>query len=297
MKKISFTKRIACLILAVMMAIPVASVANLPEASKVEAASAKNVTMYVGESVDLGYTNSEIKNLKTTNKKVVKKGTFKSSSNYKHSYIEAKKTGKATVTFKRFRKTYTFNIKVKKAKFNATAQQIGRTSRILITIQNKTKQTFENVNVQYTVRNASGTIVAVQNEAVRDVQAKSTAYLEVYSGVSSEVYEAGITCTATVTPDFHQLTGKYTNVSNKIQITNEAKNGKNVDITYMNNNTKTSYTDGCIYVIFYDAAGQVAGFDYTTLYIDKGTTNTRTFYGPYDGYASYKVVVNAWCWK
>ena len=228
MKKINFTKRIACLILAVMMAIPVASVANLPAASKVEAASAKNVTMYVGESVDLGYTNSEIKNLKTTNKKVVKAGTFKRYS-YKHSYIEAKKTGKATVTFKRFRKTYTFNIKVKKAKFNVTAQQIGKTSRILLAIQNNTKQTFEKVNVRYTVRNASGSIVAVQNEEAIDVQAKSTAYLEVYSGVSSEVYEAGITCTATVTPLLHQLLGKYTNVSNKIQITNEAKNITNQD--------------------------------------------------------------------
>ncbi len=290
MKKMKLSKRLACLVLAVLMAVPVASALDMPQASVAEAASAKKVTMYVGEKMDLGFTNTEIKKLKTSNKKVVKTGTYKSYS-YKHSYIEAKKTGKATITVKKYSKTYKYAVTVKKAKFSATATRISGTSRFLITLNNKTNQTFENVKMTYTIKDSSGNVIDKDSTTVTDLQAKGKAYELIYTSYSYA--DQDLSCSVKVTPLFHQMTQKYYNVSNKIKVTSKKKDGNYVKISYKNNNKKATYTDGCVYVIFYDENGKVVSENYSLLYMKKGTTKTSEFYVG-SNWSSYKVIVNAW---
>ena len=292
MKKMNFGKRIATLVLAVMMAIPVASVANLPAASTVEAASTKNVAMYVGEKVEIG-SAKYVKGLKTSKKKIVKSGTY-TTYGTKYAYIEAKKKGKSTVSFKKYGNTYKYNITVKKANISATAYDAGY-GEFAVKVDNKTNQYFENVELTYTVRDLAGAVIAQDTVMGYDLAAKGTCYKSIYTGITSSQWRAGVTCTVKATPFFHDFTSKYVNVSNKITVTKEEvdpSTGK-VTITYKNNNKKSSRTSGSMFVVFYDANGTICDTAYNSLYIKKNQTESYTAYSSND-YASYKIFVNAY---
>lgn|GEM_PF-3808464 len=294
MKKMSFTKRIACLMLAALMAIPAASAFNLPEASTVEAASAKKVTMYVGEGVEVGLSRS-VKSLKSSNKKIVKTGTY-TTYGTKYSYIEAKKKGKCTVSYKKYGEKITYNVNVKKAKISVTATNIG-SGNFVLTIKNKTKQYFERVKVNYTVRDAAGAVIESDSVYAYDLPSKGTTYKEILTSATYSQYNAGISCTASAKPDFHDFNYSYKNVSKKIEVTKaEADAEGYLNITYKNKNKESAYTHGSMYVLFYDASGNIVDCYYHSLYVKKGKTESfRAF--PLNDYYDYKIVTNAYYTK
>ncbi len=287
MKKMKLSKRIACFILAAFMAVPAASAMNLPEASTVEAASTKNVTMYVGESVDIGLSKY-VKKLKSSNKKIVKTGTYTDSINSKWSYITAKKKGTSTVSYKKSGYTYKYKITVKKANIKASATNVGY-GDFVVKIKNNTNQYFENLKVKYTVKNASGDVLAEDTVLAYDLAAKGESYKTIYTGLTSSQIAEGVTCSVKVTPYFHDFTVKYVNASKKVKITKEAldSTGEYLNISYKNNNSKT--VSGSIYVVFYDASENIVDMGYRSIYLKKNQTKTEKIYVPSD-YASYKIV-------
>ena len=288
MKKMNIAKRIACLVLAVMMAVPVASVANLPAASTVEAAKAKKVTLYVGEEFDLGFARSLAK-VKSSKQKVCKVGKYTSYGN-KHYYLKAKKAGKATVSYKKYGQSIKYDITVKKASFATKFYNKGN-GNFILEITNKTKQTFENVDVKYTIRDSSGVVLASDSFEVSVVQAKSKAYKEFW--VSGLRGVTGLTCTAKVTPRFHQFTQKYTNTSKQLKITRKVVDASGY-VNYTYKNTAKQNVKGFVYVLFYDGSGRLVDIGVPhSVSLKKNQTESYKATS-YEDWATYKIITNTY---
>lgn len=187
-------------LLAVCLVMALAVTALAPVSAKA-ATKTKKYTLYKGESFYL--TNfSKVKSVSSTNKSVVK--VVKDKKDYTHANIYAKKSGEATVTVKTSKGTMKYVITVKLSKM--------RDGYVLLSVKNNTKQTFDKVIVEYTLRDSEGAVTRKYEEAVYDVVAGKTAYDCIY--YSSYSINPDISkSTAKVADLTHDPEFKYTGMS------------------------------------------------------------------------------------
>ncbi len=296
------SKKLACLVLAVLMAIPAVSMTDIPAATTVEAASTKKATLYVGEDFYI----TGVKKITSSNKKVVK-----AKAKSRKGYVTVLKKGKVTLDVTTtYGDTYTYNVTVKEAALTATAQLVD--SGILVSVTNGTKQTFEAAAVTVGLLGADGSIVDYGEIEVDAVNAKKTAFgmnLNYDSYTIKKYNEAadpdivGVQVYG-VRPVVHDFRYKYSDVSEKINTVSSQDtsytSGFKVAITSTNTNKK--YTvDGRYTVIYFDAAGNVVDATVRSFYMSKkggsyATSTTSTFSGA-DNIASYAIITNAYILK
>ena len=296
MKKL--LKKIALLMLAVSMTVPAASALNMPAASVAEAATkTSNITMYVGETTQLLLSP---KSIKSSNKKVVK--GYKKKNEYGNTwyYMSAKKTGKATVTVKTQYTTYKYKVTVKKHKVSADFKMLESQYRnsLLISVKNATGQTFDDVAVKYTLKDAAGNVLKEDTVTVSHVLDKKTSYATV--SLPSDMGQVDVSKSSVkVTNVSHDPGSKYKDISKKIKVTDEVsestQSGVKVKITLKNTTKKFPYKS--IQVKLFDENGELIGVEDAYISLGESATNTGEAYislSTYPAFKSYKVEVLAY---
>ena len=254
-------KKIALLMLAVSMTVPAASALGMPAASVAEAASTEKLTLYVGEK----FSVSGAKSIKSSNSKVVKAGTDKSSG-YVTRYMIAKKAGTATVTTKSSYGNYTTKYKVTvkknpcKASIKWSAYNFSDTSKYgeaFITIKNSSSQIFDDVEVQYTLKRADGSVIEQDKKsAYSGIAGKGKAYIILTSVDKTEVADMSVK----VTGVNHNPNYTYKNVTSKVKVTkDEEAADKEIKVQLTAKNTTKNSVSGEVYYVLKDSSGEVIG--------------------------------------
>ena len=255
-------------------------------------AATKSMTLYKGEK---GYLDSwaEIKSVSSDKKSVVKVSKDKKDK-YKVNF-NAKTTGKAHVTIKTSRGTVKYNMTVKKLDITASLRDMGG-GYLLLTVKNKTKQTFTDVQVQYVLKNEFGEVIKKDVASVSDVVAGKTVYDRIlYDNYS---YNVDISqCSAKVVADSRSLDAKYGNVSSKVtsNVTEDTNDYGNKVLTVKSKNTlKKDSVRGSHYILVYNSEGQIVDLKTVYFYLKAGAvdTDTTTLYA--EDYSTYKVVTVAY---
>ena len=264
-------KKIALLMLAVSMAVPAATAISMPEASVVEAASTKKITLYVGETYAIS-----AKKL-SSNKKAVAKPVKDDYGTYS---IKAKKTGTATLTAKSsYGSTTKYKVTVKAHKCSAKLSWMGE-KNLLITVKNGSAQTFERVKINYTIKNKSGEIYESDTVGISGLMAKGTGYYSIY--LKSNYTDVDVDqCSAKITEVSHYPEYTYKDVTKKVKVTTtETKEEKAVVFDVKKQNTVNKYVYGNIYILLKNSSDELIGFDTVPASLNKKATDTtsRTVY-------------------
>ena len=237
------------------------------------------VTLYVGETSVQYPSVGKIKSVKSSNKKIVsvkKKGYAVN--------ISAKKKGSAKVTVKGSKATYVYKVSVKKPVFNVT---VG-TSRLgnddwLVTLENKTSDFFEDVQVSAILRDTAGNPVEEQTLYFYAVGGKGMANDTFYTSTYDSTIDISKT-TFTVTK-FYRSYAKYTNYLKNVNYSltqiEEDEYGKKYRLTasssYKGQNTVFVGYD----VYFYDAANNLVDVGSFYIVLNKNQkVSSDTFYVP-----------------
>lgn len=241
----------------------------------------KSITLYKGEAIYIT-DYSKVKSASSSKKSVVK--VAKDKKDNTHTNVYALKSGKATVTVKTARSTVKYVITVKKPSFSVNLKNLGN-GNVLLTIKNNTKQTFDTIVVEYTIRDAEGNECRKDTTTVNKVVAGKTVYEMIY--YSSYSIDADISqSSAKVVAMFHDPDYKYTNQSSKVT-TKVKEDGDKLSVTSKNTSKKVSIS-GKNYVLFYDAEGSIIYEAWNSFYLSKGGVDTSTVYYPssleYDDY-------------
>ena len=287
MKKLG--KRVLAFCLACVMALTVVTVMEPVTAE----AATKSMTLYKGEKRYLNSMFGEIKSVSSDKKSVVKVSKDKKDK-YKVNF-NAKTTGKAHVTIKTSRGTVKYNMTVKKLDVTASLRDMGD-GYLLLTVKNKTKQTFTDVQVQYVLKNEFGEVIKKDVASVSDVVAGKTVYDRIlYDNYS---YNVDISqCSAKVVADSRSLDAKYGNVSSKVtcKVTEDTNDYGNTVLTVKSKNTlKKDSVRGSHYILVYNSEGQIVDLKTVYFYLKAGAvdTDTTTLYA--EDYSTYKVVTVAY---
>ena len=139
-------------------------------------AATKSMTMYKGEALSFT-TYSTVSKVSSSKSKVVKASKNKEDDIY--TDLIAKATGKSTVTIKTKNGTNKLNITVKKLDMTAKVVSVAG-GYATLAIKNNTAQTFDKIEVTYTLKDANGEVVKQDAEIVYHVLAKKTSYDSVY---------------------------------------------------------------------------------------------------------------------
>lgn len=282
-------KQLAAFGLALAMAVTLlpATVAN---------AATKSMTMYVGEALSFT-TYSKVSKVSSTKSKIVK--ATKNKENDIYADLIAKKAGKSTVTVKAKNGTSKLNITVKKLDMPVTVKSIAG-GYVTFAIKNKTAQTFDKIQINYTLKDAAGETVKQDTEIVSHVIAKKTAYESVYVGSSQAELLDLSSCTAKVTAVTHDPRYIYKDVSSKVKATvkDEKEETNSIEFSVTVKNTTSQSVSGYYYVMIYDANDTLIGVDKRSIYLSKKATNTSTSgyiskYS-YPTYDHYKISVQAY---
>lgn len=269
-QKNRITKWIAGLLLFVMVFTMLTPVNTVKAASK--------MTVYVGEEIQYSIYGATITSVSSSNKKVVKVSKSKDLS---FAFImKAKKAGSATVTVKYKgtigNKVYSKKLKitVKKRDLKAAIKPLD-SNYVLLEVKNNTGQTFDIVLVQYTLKNSAGEIVEQSQERVRYVASGKTAYSSLF--VKSDLNVDASKCEAKVIATQRDLDAKYKNVSGKdVVVTQtdvqESESSINFNLKVQNKLNKS--VSGVIYIISYDAQGNIIDLNSRTLSLNKKETKT-----------------------
>lgn len=273
----------------------VAMIAILLPATVTQAAT-RNVTMYKGEV--LSYTTySTVSKVSSSKSKVVKATKNKERDIY--ADLIAKATGKSTVTIKTKYGTDKLNITVKKLDMTVKVVSISG-GYVTLAIKNNTAQTFDKIEVTYTLKDANGEVVKQDTEKVYHVMAKKTAYDRVYVGSSQTDLLELSACTAKVTGIEHDPGSIYKDVSSKVKATvkDEKESGNSIEFSVTTKNTTNEIVSGNYYVMIYDSDDTLIGVDRRSIYLSKKATDTSTSgyiskYS-YPSYDHYKIIVQAY---
>lgn len=249
-------KKFITMFLVFAMVIAVAAPGEISAATKAD----KTLTLYVGESYEgelPGY--NVISSVKSSNSNIL---TAAKNSKDKYEYkLKAKKAGTANVTVKYKKsgktKTYTLKVTVKKLDFKTTLTDEGW--RMMLSIKNNTKQTFEYVKFEYTLKDASGKVVKKSWDYAENVVAGKTVYTTfVYN---FQEYTPDVTkCSVKVTSVDRTVDYKYTDASSSVKTTvkkqvNESE-GK-IDFTIKTQNTLKKSVVGWVFISVYDESGNL----------------------------------------
>jgi hypothetical protein len=234
----------------------------------------KSLTLYVGEVYTLSATY-QIKSV-SSNKKSVASAAKDSSSTYRAN-ITAKKAGKATVTIKTKGGNVKYSITVKKLDVTGTFIDEGN-GYLLLKIKNNTKQTFTTVGFKYTLKDASGEVMEETTTLVSDVVAGKTVYKEI--SYNQNTFTPDLSqCTIKAVSDNRSANAKYTDVSSKIKttVTDERDTSeRSIKFTIKTKNTLKKNVTANVYILVYDANGQLIDENSRSFYLKSKATDTNS---------------------
>ena len=272
-------KKLLCACLALAMLITV-----IP--SVTAEAATKTMVLYKGEKFQ--YTNyTTIKSVSSSKKSVVSIAKDKQKDYYAN--INAKKTGKSTITIKTKYNTEKYNVTVKKMDFKVTYKQLA-SDKVLMCVKNNMKDTFDDVEFTYTLRNASGKTVQKKEIVVSDILPGKTSYTTI-STYGTEVDASQ--CSAKFSLSSREPLAKYTSLNSKVKSTVTEKSGDGyIELSIkLKNNTKSSSARGTVFILLYDSDNNVIGLkDFTVYGLDAGNVKTqeiRVYNSSYSEFASY----------
>lgn len=273
----------------------VVMVFTLLPATVAEAAT-KSITMYVGEELSFT-TYSKVLKVSSSKSKIVK--AVKNKENNIYTDLIAKKTGKSTVTIKTSGGTNKLNLTIKKLDMPVKVISVAG-GYVTFEIKNKTAQTFDKVQIAYTLKDAGGEVVKQDTRLVYNVLAKKTAYESVYVGNSQTELLDLASCTAKAAGISHDPRYIYTDVSSKVKATvkDEKEETNSVKFSVTVKNTTNQTVSGCYYVMVYDVNDVLIGVDKRSVNLSKKATNTSTSgyiskYS-YPAYDHYQIAVHAY---
>lgn len=274
MKKMAKKLLTACLVCAMALTM-------LAPAPVEAATTTKSMTMYVGEAFSVTNYLYKVTKVSSTKKSVVK--ATKNSSDKKYADIYAKKAGKATVTIKTSGGTTKYNITVKKSGLTATLKDLGN-GNVLLSVKNKSKQTFDDVEITYTLNDSSGNEVAKDKVTVDDVAAGKTAYAMLYYSTYTYSDVDVSQSTTKVTSLFHQVNYTYTNRTSSVTVTDKTADGDEKITLFMKNKTKADvYVNVNNYIFLYDANDTLLYVKRSYKSLKKGASDTVEVSLPYIG--------------
>lgn len=271
MKKVMKRVITACLAFAMILAL--VTPASVEAATKNE-----SLTLYKGET----YTWCNLTGVKSlssasSTKKAV--ATVKANKSKKQYTISAKKAGTSVVTIKGkdyYGHTQSLKIKVTVAepKFDLKLQKLDG-NYILISLKNNTKATFDRIAVKYSLKDSSGSELAAKEEKVYRVMSGKTAYERIYvaSAADVDISQSSVKITGfDRNPDQkYKVLGK-----DKLSVTVTDEQASDTRITFkLKEVNKTSqYVYGEVYILSYDASGNIIDLNNGSIYLDKKETKT-----------------------
>ena len=290
------TKRILSVFLAVAMIVTI-----LPQVATTQAATKKSIVLYKGEKIY--YTDySAVKSVKSSNSKIVKASKDKSNTN--HANMVAKKAGKANVNISTRSGKTTIAVTVRSAKFEAKLLSANAGGNILVSVKNKSKDTFDKVTIKYTIKDLDGGVIAQKSETMSYLLAGKVAYTNIYVG-SSNLENIDLSQSSVKVTEYDRtwLGYTYTDVSSKVKATPEItdENESSVSYNIKLKNGYNSYVYGKLYTMIYDANDNLIGVESSSISLDKKEIKTLN-YGYfskryYPNYDHMKLVVNAYATK
>lgn len=231
----------------------------------------KSITLYKGETIYIT-DYSKVKSASSSKKSVVKAARDKKDNT--HTNVYALKAGKSTVTIKTKYGTVKYVITVKNPSFTVKLKDLGN-GKVLLSVKNNTKQTFDRLGVEYTIRDADGNECQKDDTIVYYAVAGKTVYDTIY--YNSYSIDADISqSSAKVVALSHDPDYKYTNQSSKV--TTRVKEEDDKLVITSKNTSKGVSVSGANYVLFYDAAGNIVYEDRDSFYLSKGAVDTSSIY-------------------
>ena len=200
-------------------------------------AATKNMTMYVGESLEI-YMGQPLKTVSSSNSQAV--SVKREAPDHIYATITGVKPGTSTVVCKTGKKTNRMKVTVKKLDMPVKALFKTTSDNVVFSVQNKSSKFYEIVEFEYTLVDGAGTVVKEGSVQLVDVFPKSTKYTDVYVGnklIDSIDLSAS---SGNVTRLFNQSKNTYHVVSSKVKATTkymkEANDTVSFDL-YLNNTT------------------------------------------------------------
>ena len=150
-------------------------------ASAARTGRVQTVVMYVGEAYE-STDFTQVKSIKNTNQSVVK--TSKDKKNNKKVVFEAKKAGKAKITYVTKTGTVVINVTVKKSKFEYKFYRIGK-GEILVEVTNKTGAIFQDGKFKYSLKGTDGTEYLSEVTSVYSLMPNKKSYAKIVFNASA----------------------------------------------------------------------------------------------------------------
>lgn len=268
MKKVMKRVITACLAFAMILAL--VTPASVEAATKNE-----SLTLYKGETYTWYLTGVKSLSSASSTKKAV--ATVKANKSKKQYTISAKKAGTSVVTIKGkdyYGHTQSLKIKVTVAepKFDLKLQKLDG-NYILISLKNNTKATFDRIAVKYSLKDSSGSELAAKEEKVYRVMSGKTAYERIYvaSAADVDISQSSVKITGfDRNPDQkYKVLGK-----DKLSVTVTDEQASDTRITLKEVNKTSQYVYGEVYILSYDASGNIIDLNNGSIYLDKKETKT-----------------------
>lgn len=266
---------------------------------KAQAATQKaSYTFYAGQTGS--FTNYEdVKSVKSSNSAVVK--AKKDSASSYRTNLTAKKAGKAVVTIKTKRgNTVKLTITVVKPDLSAEIVNVSEdTGCVIIKVTNKSKLTYENAHIQYTLKNTDGEEVLSSTASVPAMLPKASTYTAVNYNKSAYNVDKDLSSVSVITagdgapgysPDY-----VYKDLGSKFTISAGGEADNKIPLTFKNTSGSALY--GNVVYVFYDAEGNIIDVAGKYVYVKAKETDTTNLYTPYKGYDHYDTIVNVYSRK
>ena len=205
--------------------------------------------------------------------------TVKANKSKKQYTISAKKAGTSVVTIKGkdyygHMQSLKIKVTVAEPKFDLKLQKLDG-NYILISLKNNTKATFDRIAVKYSLKDSSGSELAAKEEKVYRVMSGKTAYERIYvaSAADVDISQSSVKITGfDRNPDQkYKVLGK-----DKLSVTVTDEQASDTRITFkLKEVNKTSqYVYGEVYILSYDASGNIIDLNNGSIYLDKKETKT-----------------------
>lgn len=246
MKKVMKRVITACLAFAMILAL--VTPASVEAATKNE-----SLTLYKGETYTWYLTGVKSLSSASSTKKAV--ATVKANKSKKQYTISAKKAGTSVVTIKG--KDY-----------------YGHTQSLKIKVT-VAEPKFDRIAVKYSLKDSSGSELAAKEEKVYRVMSGKTAYERIYvaSAADVDISQSSVKITGfDRNPDQkYKVLGK-----DKLSVTVTDEQASDTRITFkLKEVNKTSqYVYGEVYILSYDASGNIIDLNNGSIYLDKKETKT-----------------------
>ena len=240
-------------------------------ASAAKRGRVQNLVMYIGEAYE-STDYSQVKSIKNTNKSVVK--TSKSKISDKKVVFEAKKVGKAKITYVTKTGTVVINVTVKKSKFEYKFYSIGK-GEILVEVTNKTGAIFQDGKFRYSLKGADGTEYLSELISVYSLMPNKKSYAKIVFNASA--FEPDVTKTGMKMVSLSRSPAyTYTNAEKKFKVkdTIKSQTEEQVVVSVNTKNTGKIPVSGNVFIVFYDASGAPINFVSRGVYLKPGLTDT-----------------------